>query len=228
MKKSIAILFDLDGTLLDTLEDLCDAVNETMRKFSSPERTLDEVRGFVGHGAADLIAKSIVEGRENPDYDRALSFFKTYYAANADVKTHPYVGVTELLTRLKESEIPCAVVTNKPDEASRLLCQRHFGELLADSIGDREGLLRKPAPDKVFDMMKKLGCNKAIFVGDSEADVLTAKNANIPCICMTWGFRSREDMEAVGGSIFCDTAQELEREILKLIRKIENTQEIEK
>lgn len=219
MKKSFAILFDLDGTLLDTLEDLCDAVNETMRKFSSPERTLDEVRGFLGHGAADLIAKSIAGGRENPDYDRALSFFKTYYAANADVKTHPYVGVTELLTRLKESEILCAVVTNKPDAAASELCKKHFGDLILDCVGDREGLKRKPDPDKVFDMMKRLECDRAIFIGDSEVDVLTAKNAGIPCICMTWGFRDRDVLEAVGCEIFCDTAEELEAEIKRLIKE---------
>ncbi len=220
MKKRIAVLFDLDGTLLDTLGDLCDSVNVTMREFSSPERTLAEVRRFVGHGAADLIAKSIVDGRENPNYERALAFFRKYYASHADIKTCAYDGVTDLLSRLSDKNIPCAVVTNKPDEASRILCEKHFGSLLVDSIGDREGLLRKPAPDKVFDMMKRLDCERAIFVGDAETDVLTAKNAKIPCVCVTWGFRDRADMEAVGGEIFCDTAAELEFEIMRLIEEL--------
>ena len=220
MNKKVAVLFDLDGTLLDTLADLCDAVNMTMREFSSPERTLAEVRRFVGNGVADLIAKSIRDGRENPDYESALAFFKEYYARHANVKTCPYGGIIELLTRLQDLGIPCAVVTNKPDGAARELCEKHFGDLIIDCVGDRDGLLRKPAPDKVFDMMRKLDCIGAIFVGDAETDVLTAANADIPCICVTWGFRDRGDMEAVGGEIFCDTAEELEREIMKHIKEM--------
>ncbi len=220
MKKNIAVLFDLDGTLLDTLGDLCDAVNVTMREFDSPERTLEEVKSFVGNGAADLIAKSVRGGAENPDYERALAFFRKYYSSHADIKTCPYDGVLDLLSHLGERGIPSAVVTNKPDEASRSLCEKHFGSLLAGSVGDREGLLRKPAPDKVFDMMKKLECDGAIFVGDSETDVLTAKNADIPCVCVTWGFRDRGDLEAVGGEIFCDGADELEAEIMRLVEEM--------
>lgn len=212
-----AVLFDLDGTLLDTLEDLCDAVNVTMREFSSPERSLGEIRRFVGHGAADLIEKSIESGRNNLNYDSALAFFKKYYGGHADIKTRPYDGTVELLTRLAERGIPCAVVTNKPDGAASELCEKHFGALVLDCVGDREGLLRKPAPDKVFYMMKKLGCDEAVYVGDSEPDVLTAKNADMPCICVTWGFRDRDVMEAVGGEIFCDDAGELEAEILRLL-----------
>ena len=220
MNKKIAVLFDLDGTLLDTLGDLCDSVNVTMRKFCSPERSLAEVRRFLGHGAADLIAKSLRDGRENSDYERALAFFKDYYSRHADIKTCPYDGIIELLSHLQEREMPCAVVTNKPDEAAGLLCEKHFGAYVLDCVGDREGLLRKPAPDKVFNMMKKLGVDRAIFVGDSEADVLTAKNADIPCVCVTWGFRDRADMEAVGGEVFCDTASELESEIMRLIEEM--------
>lgn len=219
MKDKIAVLFDLDGTLLDTLCDLCDSVNVAMQRFSSPEITLEDTRRFVGHGAADLISKAIRGGRDNPDYDNALAFFKEYYSKHADIKTCPYDGVVELLYRLQSLGVPCAVVTNKPDGAARDLCKKHFGDLILDCVGDREGLLRKPAPDKVFNMMKTLDCERAIFVGDSEADVLTAKNADIPCLCVTWGFRDRADMEAVGGEIFCDSAEELEREIMRLIKE---------
>ena len=221
MKKNIAILFDLDGTLLNTLEDLCDSVNVTMQRFSSPERTLAEIRNFVGYGAADLIAKSLWGGKDAPNYGAALEFFKEYYAAHADVKTRPYDNIPSVLARLGEMGYPCAVVTNKPDAASRILCEKHFGALLADSVGDREGLLRKPAPDKVFDMMKRLGCDKAIFVGDAETDILTARNAGIPCVCVTWGFRDRADMEKAGGEIFVNTAEEMKREILRLAEESE-------
>lgn len=212
-----AVIFDLDGTLLDTLEDLCDSVNATMREFSSPERSLSEVRRFLGHGAADLIAKSLKDGRDNPNYDRALGFFREYYGSHAEIKTCPYKGVVELLSRLSALGIPCAVVSNKPDETTKRLCGTYFEGLILEAIGDREGMPRKPAPDKVFATMNNLECDSTVFVGDSEADVLTAKNAGIPCICMTWGFRDREDMEAVGGEIFCDNAEELDAEIMKFL-----------
>ena len=214
-----AVIFDLDGTLLDTLEDLCDSVNVTMREFSSPERSLAEVRRFVGHGAAELIAKSLKEGRDNPDYERALVFFKEYYASHAEIKTRPYDGVTDILEKMRRLNIPCAVVSNKPDATTGRLCKTYFDGLILEAVGDREGMPRKPAPDKVFATMKNLGCERAIYVGDSEADVLTAKNASIPCICMTWGFRDREDMEAVGGEIFCNSAKELEGEIMKFLEQ---------
>ena len=218
--KKIAVLFDLDGTLLNTLEDLCDAVNYTMKKFSSTERSLSEIRDFLGYGAADLIAKSIRGGKENPDYERALAFFKEHYASHADIKTAPYDGVCDLLLHLRERGFVCAVVTNKPDEASRLLCEKHFEGLLSDSIGDCEGMRRKPYPDKVFEMMKRLGCDDAIFVGDAETDILTAKNAEIPCIAVTWGFRDRDVLEGVGGKLFCDKASELEAEIIRLAEEM--------
>ena len=211
-----AVFFDLDGTLLDTLEDLCDAVNLTMRKFGSPERTLSEVRSFLGNGAADLIAKSIEGGRENENYERALAFFKEYYGAHADIKTHPYDGVVELLERLRDRGIICAVVTNKPDAAAKTLCQKHFGALLASVIGDREGLLRKPARDKIDAMAAELGADRLIFVGDSEVDVLTAKNAEIPCVCLTWGFRDRDVLEASGCELFADNADELDALITEI------------
>ncbi len=215
MKK--AVIFDLDGTLLDTLEDLYDSVNVAMRKFSSPERSLGDIRRFVGNGAADLIAKSLQGGRDNLEYESALAFFKEYYAAHADIKTRPYDGIVELLIRLRELGIYTAVVTNKPDEASKKLCEKHFGSLLDYSVGDREGLLRKPAPDKVFDVMKRLGCERAVFVGDSETDVLTAKNAEMSCVCVTWGFRDRDQLEEAGGEVFSDDAESLWNEIMRAL-----------
>ena len=216
----VAVLFDLDGTLLNTLEDLCDSVNVAMREFSSPERSLAEIRRFVGNGAADLMERSLAGGRGNSDYECALGFFKEYYASHADIKTRPYDGVLDVLRRLLEEGIPCAVVTNKPGAASRTLCDKHFGTLIADSIGDGGDMPRKPAPDKVFHMMRSLGCDRAVFVGDSETDVLTAKNANIPCICVTWGFRDREELALVGGEIFCDDAKGLEEKIMQFVEEM--------
>ena len=210
-----AVIFDLDGTLLDTLEDLCDSVNVAMRKFSSPERALGEIRQFVGNGAADLIDKSLKDGKSNPEYESALAFFKGYYAEHADIKTHPYDGMIDLLLRLRNLGICTAVVTNKPDEASSALCKKHFGSLLDYSVGDKNGLLRKPAPDKVFDVMKRLECDKAVFVGDSETDVLTAINADMECLCVTWGFRDRDQLESAGGKIFCDDAESLWNEVMR-------------
>lgn len=213
----LAAIFDLDGTLLDTLEDLCDAVNYTMRLYGSPERTLGEVRRFVGDGAAELVARALEGGRGNENYERALADFMTYYKEHADVKTRPYPDIVGLLERLGERGIVCAVVTNKPDAAARALCQRHFGGLLKSAIGDREGLRRKPAPDKIYAMTCKMGIERAVYIGDSEVDVLTAKNAEIPSVCVTWGFRDRDTLEECGGEIFVDSATALEREIIRLL-----------
>ncbi len=215
--KRMAAIFDLDGTLLDTLEDLCDAVNYTMRRYNSPERTLEEVRSFVGNGVAELVSRSLENGRENRDYERALADFMAFYKERADIKTRPYPKTVELLMRLCERGIVCAVVTNKPDSAAKALCQKHFGGLLEFVIGDREGLKRKPARDKIDAMMSELCIDKAVYIGDSEVDVLTAKNAEMPCVCVTWGFRDRDVLEECGGEIFVNTADELEKEILRLL-----------
>ena len=213
----LAAIFDLDGTLLDTLEDLYDAVNYTMRLYGSPKRTVSEVRRFVGDGAAELIARALEGGRGNENYERALADFMTYYNEHADIKTRPYTDIVGLLERLGERGIVCAVVTNKPDAAARALCQKHFGGLLKSAIGDREGLRRKPAPDKIHAMMRELDIDRAVYIGDSEVDVLTAKNAEIPCVCVTWGFRDEDTLRACGGEVFVNTADELEGEILRLL-----------
>lgn len=216
MNKKHAVIFDLDGTLLNTLEDLCNAVNYTMREYNSPERTLAEIREFVGNGAADLIAKALVGGRNNADYERALATFMSFYNENSDIKTRPYDGMINLLASLKARGVCCAVVTNKPDAAARILCEKHFGDLIISAVGDREGLRRKPARDKIDAMLVDIGADRALYVGDSEVDVLTAKNAEMPCICVTWGFRDRDRLEEVGGKIFVDSADELMQEICRL------------
>ena len=205
------ILFDLDGTLLDTLEDLADAVNHTMRQFGYPERTLEEVRCFVGNGARKLIERAVPDGA---DVDAVLAAFRTYYDAHCQVKTKPYGGIMEALAEL-EKKYPIAVVSNKPDSAVKSLCADYFPGLYAR--GESTDCPRKPAPDMVFKAMEAIGVERCIYVGDSEVDVLTAKNAGMPCLSVLWGFRDREEIEAEGGSDFCGDTAELTEKLEEMI-----------
>ena len=205
----IGILWDLDGTLLDTLEDLMDGVNYALNQFGLPPRTLEEVRQFVGNGAANLI-KRAVAGRA--DEKAVLDVFKVYYNAHCQVKTRPYEGVAEALAQLGE-KYPMAIVSNKPDSAVKPLCEQYFPEMYA--LGERADCPRKPAPDMVYKAMADLGVETCIYVGDSEVDVATAKNAGVKCLSVLWGFRDKEMLEQAGGMYFCD-------EISRLVEKIED------
>ena len=205
------ILFDLDGTLLDTLEDLADAVNHTLRQFGYPERTLEEVRCFVGNGARKLIERAVPDGA---DVDAALAAFRAYYYAHCRVKTKPYGGIMEALAELKK-KYPIAVVSNKPDSAVKSLCADYFPGLYAR--GESTDCPRKPAPDMVFKAMEAIGVERCIYVGDSEVDVLTAKNAGMPCLSVLWGFRDRDEIEAAGGSDFCGDTAELTEKLEEMI-----------
>ena len=205
------ILWDLDGTLLDTLEDLADAVNYALAHFGYPERTIEEVRRFVGNGARRLMALAVPEGA---DADAAFEVFHTYYDAHCQIKTKPYEGIPEVLAQLGE-KYPMAIVSNKPDSAVKLLCAQYFPGLYAR--GESADCPRKPAPDMVYKAMAEIGADRCIYVGDSEVDVLTAKNADVPCLSVLWGFRDREDMEAVGGNYFCDSTKELAEKLEELI-----------
>ena len=206
-----AILFDLDGTLLDTLEDLKDAVNYTLRSKGYPERTLEEVRCFVGNGARKLMELAVPAGA---DVEEALSDFRIYYNAHCQVKTRPYAGIEAVLDVLKK-EYPVAIVSNKPDSAVKTLCADYFPGLYA--LGEAADCPRKPAPDMVYKAMKELGVQKCIYVGDSEVDVLTAKNAGVPCISVLWGFRNREELVQAGADCFCEKTEEIPRKIEELI-----------
>ena len=207
------ILFDLDGTLLNTLEDLLDATNAALRHFGRPQRTLQELRSFVGNGARNQLRLSLSGREDDPDLDAALEWYKAYYAEHCQIKTAPYPGVPELLERLK-GEWPMAIVSNKPDVAVKTLCAQHFPGIYA--LGEAPDCPRKPAPDMVFKAMKAIGVEKCIYVGDSEVDIRTAKNAGVPCISVLWGFRDREVLEGEGGRYFCQTAGEL----VALIREL--------
>ena len=197
------ILFDLDGTLLDTLDDLADAVNHTLTEFGYPVRSREEVRRFVGNGARRLIEQAVPD---NGDVEDALEVFQKYYREHCQIKTKPYDGILEALEVLGR-KYPLAIVSNKPDAAVKTLCPQYFPGIYAR--GESVDCPRKPAPDMVFKAMEAIGVERCIYVGDSEVDVLTAKNAGVPCLSVLWGFRDREEMEAVGGDHFCLAPRDL-------------------
>ena len=192
------ILWDLDGTLLDTLADLTDALNYAMTQFGYPHRTMEDVRRFIGNGAHRLIALSVPEGA---DVDAVLQVYKTYYDAHCQIKTKPYDGILEALAVLGE-KYPMAVVSNKPDSAVKPLCAQYFPGIFAR--GESADCPRKPAPDMLLKTMEAIGVDRCVYVGDSEVDVLTAKNAGVPVLSVLWGFRDRKEIEAEGGQHFCD------------------------
>jgi len=202
----IGILWDLDGTLLDTLGVLTDAVNHSLARFGCPARTLDEVRRFVGNGAARLIRLSLPGKDTDPDWQAVLADYQVYYAAHAQIKTAPYPGILEALAQVGK-QFPMAVVSNKPDRAVKLLCSDYFGTLQAR--GESDDCPRKPAPDMLHKAMAQLGVDTCIYVGDSEVDVLTAKNAGVPCLSVTWGFRDEQTLVEAGAAHLCRTPADL-------------------
>ena len=200
------ILFDLDGTLLDTLEDLLDATNYALKAHGYPARTLPELRRFVGNGAENQIRMSLPEGSTPETVQQVLATYKPYYTAHCQIKTKPYEGVTDALSKLGE-KYPLAIVSNKPDGAVKELCAGYFPGIYA--LGESADCPRKPGPEMVYKAMKAIGVEKCVYVGDSEVDVLTAKNAGVPCVSVLWGFRDREELETAGGKYFCETAAKL-------------------
>ncbi len=202
----IGILFDLDGTLLNTLEDLTDSVNYALAQYDCPPRTVEDVRNFIGNGAKKLIERSL-PGRENdPDVDEVLATYQAYYKTHSKIKTRPYDGVTEALAVLTK-KYPVAIVSNKPDAPTKLLCKEFFGDIYAR--GESTDCPRKPAPDMLIKAMEIIGVDTCVYVGDSEPDILTAKNLGVKCLSVLWGFRSRETLEAAGGKYFCDDPRKL-------------------
>ena len=210
-----SVIFDLDGTLLDTLEDLADSMNYALSAHNMKVRTLDEIRAFVGNGMLNLAKKAVPEGTDENTVNAVLATFKAHYADHSQDKTKPYDGIIPLLTSLKERGIPTAVVSNKGDYAVQLLMPKYFGDLIDVAIGELEGVARKPEPDTVHLAMKRMGVKNPVYVGDSEVDVLTAKNAGIDGIFVTWGFRSKKELTEAGASecSIANTAPELEERL---------------
>ena len=212
MKYQLAI-FDLDGTLLNTLEDLADSTNYIMQKFGYPQRTLKEVRNFVGNGIRKLLERSAPVGTPAEEIDRMFEQFKEYYGAHCADKTKPYDGIMELLDALKEQGIKLAVVSNKADYAVKSLCEQYFPGVFDEAVGERAGIARKPAPDTVNEVLKNLQIDKAlaVYIGDSEVDVQTAKNAEMDCIAVDWGFRDKEVLEEAGAETIVSTPAEVRK-----------------
>ena len=213
----LAVIFDLDGTLLNTLDDLCDAVNHLLNNHGYPSVSKMKVRRYLGNGAAELVRCALPEKVNDDIFERYLNEYKEYYAAHSNIKTKPYDGVLELLKDLKARGIAVAVVSNKPDAAVKILCHEYFGDLVCFALGDRPNIERKPSAAPVHFAMKSIGCRRAVFVGDSEVDVMTAANAGLPCISLTWGFRDREILEEYGALHFADDADQLNRLISELL-----------
>lgn len=211
MRRYKTVIFDLDGTLLDTLEDLTDAVNEALRCCGFPMRTIEEVRQFVGNGIYKLMQRAVPDGDVNPDFDKAFGTFKEYYGAHCNDKTRLYPGVKELLLQLKTQGYHLAIVSNKADFAVKELQKIYFDGIIEVAIGEKEGIRKKPAPDTVMQALKELGSEKetAVYVGDSEVDYQTAVNSGMPCISVTWGFRDKEFLIEQGAKQFAANTEEL-------------------
>ena len=189
-----AVLFDLDGTLLNTLGDLTAAVNHTLRAFGYPTREEGEVRAFVGNGVRKLVERALPGGANDPRMEAALAEFKRYYTAHCDVATRPYEGVVEVLAALREAGLRLAIVSNKNDEAVRALAHTFFGSLVAVAVGGRDGVPRKPAPQMPLAALEALGATpeRTLFVGDSDVDLETAQSVGMDCMLVSWGFRDEE------------------------------------
>ena len=207
-----AVLFDLDGTLLDTLEDLANAVNATLAAHGMPTHTVRETRAVLGNGMANLIERSAPAGTDKEELAALLADFKAYYGAHCTERTRPYAGIPELLAALRKAGIKTAMISNKGDFAVQSLAKDYIDGLLDLAGGERAGIPRKPAPDMVRSALAALHADPAaaIYVGDSEVDILTAKNAGLACISVTWGFRDAEDLRAHGAATPVNTVRELQ------------------
>lgn len=211
MKRYDTILFDLDGTILDTLRDLHASVNFALRRQNKPERSLDEVRAFVGNGVRMLMVRAFPGGSEAPGFEEALQDFRGHYAVHCRELTRPYAQIPELLNELRSRGFRMAVVSNKTDAEVKSLCREFFGGMFQTAIGEREGVRRKPAPDTVFQALKELGseAGSTLYVGDSDIDLATARNAMLDCVSVTWGFRSAEQLRQAGAKTLIDAPLQL-------------------
>ncbi|HBV82827.1 MAG: HAD family hydrolase [Lachnospiraceae bacterium] len=209
-KKINTVIFDLDGTLLDTLEDLKKATNYALKFCNMPERTLDEVRRFVGNGVRNLMIRAVPDGESNSEFERAFAIFKEYYGQHCNDATKAYDGIPQLLQELKDRGYALAIVSNKIDSAVQDLNHKYFPQVDV-AIGDRENLRRKPEPDSVnlaLDVLNKTK-QEAIYVGDSDVDLQTAQNAGLPCISVLWGFRDKEFLIEHGATVFVKKPMEI-------------------
>ena len=206
-------IFDLDGTLLDTLTDLAASCNYALRTHGMPEHSIDDVRRFVGNGVRKLMERAIPDGEANPDFEATFATFREYYMQHSLDTTKPYPGIEDALTELKARGCRLAVVSNKMMAATVELCRHFFPDTIEVAIGENEaeGIRKKPAPDTVFAALKRLGVSgdNAVYVGDSDVDLATAHNSNLPCISVLWGFRDRDFLLDHGATTLITSPKEL-------------------
>lgn len=205
-----AIFFDLDGTVIDSLQDIADAVNYTMRHFGFPLWEPQALKPHLGWGVGTLMKRILPQASE-ARREEILAFYKPYYAVHAGDKSRPFEGVLPMLERLKADGLTLAILSNKPDAAVQPLAEQYFSGLMDLSAGEVEGVRRKPCPDMLEAAARKLGVDlkRCLYVGDSEVDIDTARNAAIDCVCVSWGFRSREQLRAAGAATIIDLPWEL-------------------
>lgn len=211
MKAYEMVVFDLDGTLLNTLDDLCDSVNFALSRKGYPERSLEEVRSFVGNGVEKLMMRAVPCNVSKEEALEALGIFKEHYKVNSKNKTRPYAGIMELLAELKDKGFKMAIVSNKFDEAVKELNEEFFAEYIQCAYGECETIRKKPNPDAVFKALEDLNVTKAqaVYVGDSDVDIQTAENAGLDCISVSWGFRTRQELEMSGAVSIIDEPMDL-------------------
>ena len=211
------VIFDLDGTLLDTLQDLAISTNYALESLGYPKRTTEEIRQFVGNGIEKLIERAAPADLSQDERKRVLDCFKLHYADHCEDHTAPYEGITDLLENLVAKKLPIAVVSNKIDSAVQSLCHKYFGDCFAFTAGEREGIRRKPYPDSVLEVLSKakITPSDAVYIGDSEVDILTAKNAGTDMICVTWGFRDKDFLIKSGAKLLAYSTVQLEKLIFE-------------
>ena len=218
MGKYKAVLFDLDGTLLDTLDDLTDSVNVILERYGFPRQERKEVRRYLGNGSERLMRAVLPKNINEADFAKYLEEYKVYYEGHKEEKTGPYPGIPELLWELHRRGLKIGVVSNKFDLAVKGLCKKYFSPCIDGAVGEMEsaGIRRKPAPDMVFAAAEWLGVaiEDCLYVGDSEVDILTAENAGMDCISVCWGFRDEGELREAGAKRLAHTAAELEKIIL--------------
>ena len=205
------IIFDMDGTLLNTLDDLVDSVNHMLQRYGYSRKEEKEVRRALGNGARVLIGSLLPQGEENPQFEQIYQEYVTYYQEHCQIKTRPYDGIMETLRELKKRNVRMGIVSNKGDGAVKELSRDYFGERMQAAIGDDPSRRRKPAPDSVLEAMRQLGVTRAetVYIGDSDVDVETARNAGVACCAVSWGFRSVQCLRDAGAARIAANPQEL-------------------
>lgn len=205
------VIFDMDGTILNTLEDLANSLNYALVRSGFAERTISEVRSFVGNGIRKLIERGVPRGTSNELIEKVLADFTEHYKLHCSDNTRPYDGIIELLTELKKQGLLIAVVSNKADYAVQLLCEEYFPHLFNAAVGEKNGVRKKPAPDSVNEVLRQLKVQKceAVYIGDSEVDIETARNAELECISVDWGFREHDYLVQKGAEKIITSPQEV-------------------